>query len=222
MLPLFNYKIFIFDCDGVILDSNELKITAMEIAVSQHLPSQFVDDCVSYFRGNFGKSRYHHVQYFVENIAEMIGEKKEQSYKLILDSYASQCYELYMKSSITEGFMEVLRHIDGVGKSFVASGSDQTELQSVFENRGLSSKFISILGSPASKQDNIRSILQLHKGKAVMFGDSSADLEAARINKIDFIAYLPLSNNRNALTSECSKNGYPMIENWVELLYERK
>ena len=104
MLPIFKkYDTIIFDCDGVILDSNDLKIEAMREAL--YLANVMPHDiklCCDYFKNNFGKSRYHHVQYFIEHIIE---NANEGIYSQVLDIYSVKCEELYLSAEITPGFM---------------------------------------------------------------------------------------------------------------------
>lgn len=79
-MPLLSeYEVYIFDCDGVILDSNHLKIEAMKNALEAHFSAQdLTEACVDYFRHNFGKSRFHHVAHFLDSILA-IEEEKEMS-----------------------------------------------------------------------------------------------------------------------------------------------
>lgn len=74
---IYNYELYIFDCDGVILNSNALKIVAMkEALLALSFSAGKVAECVEYFSKNFGKSRFHHIKYFIENILHVENEKK--------------------------------------------------------------------------------------------------------------------------------------------------
>ena len=137
MLKLSNYDIYIFDCDGVILDSNQLKIDAMKNALSiQFSDKQVIDKCTSYFRNNFGKSRFHHVDIFVNELLPIDETQKESVRETILTNYSSQCKSLYLKADITPGFIPFIESLSG--SKYVASGSEQQELRDVFNQRGLS------------------------------------------------------------------------------------
>ena len=57
----------IFDCDGVILNSNSLKQSALRSALTLiGVPSAFIDWAVNDFRMNFGKTRINHFKSFRE------------------------------------------------------------------------------------------------------------------------------------------------------------
>ena len=51
MINLKNYDVFIFDCDGVILDSNSLKSEAFRISLSDE-DTEKVDELVLYHKQN--------------------------------------------------------------------------------------------------------------------------------------------------------------------------
>jgi phosphoglycolate phosphatase-like HAD superfamily hydrolase len=213
-----SYDIYIFDCDGVVLDSNQLKIDAMEKALlSIVIDNEKVSQCVNYFRNNFGKSRFHHVDIFVEEILELEGNEKQSIRESILQYYSSQCKALYFSADLTPGFIEFISGLQG--KKYIASGSEQQELREVFEARGLALHFDNIFGSPAKKSDLVANILEPNKQhNAIMFGDAISDLEAANNSKIDFIGYLPFSNVKSKLIALSIKFGHQTIEKWSEIL----
>lgn len=216
MPSLSEYDVYIFDCDGVILDSNQLKIDAMRSALMSILSdNKKIDICVEYFRNNFGKSRFHHVEFFVNNYLDTVEEMKEHLKKNILDAYSSQCKALYLLAEVTPGFINFIESLQG--HKYVASGSEQNELREVFQERGLDIYFKGIFGSPVRKSQLIAEIIASEKcGKVVMFGDAISDLEAATENEIDFIGYLAYSNVRDAMAMRCQKSGFRVIESWVK------
>ena len=51
MLQLNKYGVLILDCDGVIFNSNNLKIKAMEIALcKESIGNQQLVDCIDFFK----------------------------------------------------------------------------------------------------------------------------------------------------------------------------
>ncbi|WP_283709985.1 HAD family hydrolase [Pseudoalteromonas prydzensis] len=214
-----NYDVYIFDCDGVILDSNKLKINAMASALRVlGFAENQVQLCREYFSQNFGKSRYHHVKHFVTELLDLDeSSNKELIEQQILELFSSQCQQLYLEAEITPGFFEFIQNLRG--KKYIASGSAQEELREVFKTRKLDQYFDGIYGSPTAKADNIKHILTLENTKeAIMFGDALSDLEASIVNGINFIAYRPYSNVPDNLTTQSQNNGFIVIDQWVELL----
>ena len=212
-----SYDVYIFDCDGVILDSNQLKIDAMRNALLPIITdTNKVNVCVDYFRHNFGRSRFHHVEFFVEELLQLNEDVKLSTKESILQAYSKQCKTLYLSASLTPGFIDFVTGLDG--KKYIASGSEQGELREVFEERGLDAYFNGIFGSPAKKSDLVMDILTTNTANnAVMFGDAVSDFEAAQLNHIDFVAYVPFSNVKDKITALCKNANAVVIQSWEEL-----
>lgn len=208
------YNYYIFDCDGVILDSNKLKIEAMrESLISLNVNLDVVQECCIYFTENFGKSRFHHTDVFMEKFLNIPLESRSVFKSSLLDIFSIKCKELYLKSPITPGFIEFITELKG--KKYIASGSEQNELREVFEVRNLQGYFTEIYGSPAPKAELVKMIIGSMKNKnTVIIGDAISDLEAAIENKIDFIGYLPYSNVAEKLKEKAQSLGFITVESW--------
>jgi phosphoglycolate phosphatase-like HAD superfamily hydrolase len=214
MHPLFNYDLYIFDCDGVILDANQIKVTAMAKAVSKAGFSEAkTEACRQNFANNFGKSRFVHIRHFVENILNVDANHQESVYQEILKNFSDVCREEYSSAYKTPRFDEALKALPG--RKAVASGSEQEELRNLFEKRNMADSFESILGSPTAKSENVAEILRsIPHEKAVMIGDAVADFEAAQANGIDFIAYLPFSNVPGYMKKLSESKGFLALDEW--------
>jgi phosphoglycolate phosphatase-like HAD superfamily hydrolase len=220
MHPFNEYDLIIFDCDGVILDSNQLKIDAMKNAlIDAGCSNDEVNECSEFFASNFGKSRFYHIDYFIENFIDMGGKDDDKTRDILLESFSTQCCELYLQASEADGVSTVLKRSNAI--KCVASGSEQNELQKIFLQRELSQYFTLILGSPTKKVDLVRNILsETSYSRAVMIGDAVSDLEASKSNNIDFIYYSPLSNVDSKMRELCSNQGYRVIDSFQEVLAE--
>ncbi len=217
MLQPSDYDIYIFDCDGVILDSNQLKIKAMKNTLEQHFySSELIGNCVDYFRKNFGKSRFHHIEHFLENILSVEDCDKYKLKDSMLSHFSEQCLELYSSAEITPGFILFIEQCDS--KKYVASGSAQEELRTVLKKRGLAQYFDDIFGSPTPKSEIIKYILEKEQNnKAIMIGDAESDMLAARDNNIDFAFYSPYSNVKPKMLEYCSLYNYKVIDKFSEV-----
>lgn len=213
-----NYDVYIFDCDGVILNSNQLKIDAMKLALESSInDNEKVTKCVDYFRSNFGRSRFHHIDVFIEQFLSLDKKTEVNIRECILNAYSIQCKSLYLKAELTPGFIAFISQLKG--KKYIASGSEENELRYIFNIRGLDVYFDKIYGSPTKKTDLVSNILRLTStNNAVMFGDAISDLEASKINKIDFVGYLPFSNIKAELMSAANEYNSKVINEWSELL----
>lgn len=219
-MPLLSkYEVYIFDCDGVILDSNQLKIEAMKNALEVHFSaSPLIAECVNYFRHNFGKSRFHHVAHFLDSILCVKEERFEELEQLILADFSKQCRTLYLTAELTPGFLAFLDQCNG--KRYVASGSEQGELRDVFVQRGLDTYFDGVFGSPTPKYEIIQRILKQEKNmNAVMFGDAESDMLSAQQNNIDFVFYAPYSNVKEKMIEKCELQKHLIIDDFSTMRF---
>ena len=178
------HDVIILDCDGVVFDSNYLKIDAFKRTLSNY-DNYLIDEFISYFKRNFGTSRYQLVKYFIENI--LLIDFNEVLYKAILKIYGENCFLLYEKAEYTEKILEFLTYYKSK-KLYIASGSDEKELQTVIKRRALNRYFEYIYGSPRQKRELVEEIINDNKGKSiVLIGDAKSDLFASQECNIDFI-----------------------------------
>lgn len=178
------YETIILDCDGVIFDSNNLKLNAFRDVLSNYKYNKnIVNRFIEYFKNNFGTSRYHLTRVFIEKFLKQ--QFNEELYQEILDSYSAKCVLLYEKANMTVDFMKFIERYKDKSL-FVASGSAEDELRRVFEIRKLDNYFVEIFGSPTKKTEIVKNIVTENKN-SVMIGDAKSDMLAAKENNIDFI-----------------------------------
>ncbi len=187
MLDCNNYDYFIFDCDGVIFDSNKLK----GIAFADSLPyesSEFVKLFVEYHKQHGGISRYEKFEHYFKNIQNYPDADYKISEALIL--FGSIVKKGLLKCNYVPGILEFLEIQATIGKPmFVVSGSDEVELREVLLTRGILKYFREVYGSPISKIENTSKVIDeigVQK-KGCFFGDSRSDYEAAKKFALDFI-----------------------------------
>ena len=191
-MNLNTYETIILDCDGVIFDSNYLKIDAFKDALVG-FDEKLIKIFINYFKNNFGTSRYHLVRVFIEEVLKQ--KFNEKLYNEILKKYSENCVILYEKSEITKNFIEFIEK-NKDKKLYVASGSDQEELRIVFKKRNLEKYFIDIFGSPIKKSEIVKSILSTNNN-VIMIGDAISDMLAAKDSNIDFIFMSDYSTNED-------------------------
>ena len=215
-MPCFSpYDVIIFDCDGVILDSNSMKITAMGNALrNAQYPNDLIDTAINAFLNNFGKSRQYHCQYFVETLHGLQGQQSIDLQKSILAHYSQAVEDEYLKVPMTEGALALLDSLKNK-PLYVASGSEEAQLIRTFEKRQLSQYFKGIFGSPETKSNNVKSIIVQHPGQNILFvGDAVADYQAATANAIDFIFYSPYSNVKETMLKMSKTHHFPVIHSF--------
>jgi len=202
-MNLEQYNIIILDCDGVIFDSNNLKIEAFKNSLNEY-NSKIVENFINYFKENFGTSRYNLTRVFIENFLEI--KFSQNLYQKILENYGVECVKLYTQASFTTKCIDFIDFYKNK-KLYVASGSDEVELNRVFEQRKIRGNFEKVYGSPISKTILVEKICKENEGKnIVMIGDAKSDYLATKDNNIDFIFMKDYSTsqdmkNNNSLTT---------------------
>lgn len=184
-----NYKTFVFDCDGVVLDSNKIKTNAFYQSCLPYGESAALA-MVEYHVLNGGVSRFKKFSYFLENIVPKIEPKfKGPTLEQLLDSYARIVEAGLLSCSAVAGLAELRKQYKKV-KWLIVSGGDQYELRSIFFQRGLDDIFDGgIFGSPDTKEVILKRELISNNiiKPAVFFGDSRYDYLAASGADLDFI-----------------------------------
>jgi HAD superfamily hydrolase (TIGR01549 family) len=181
-----DYDTYIFDCDGVLLDTNLLKCDAFGKSIEGY-PSEIIANFVNHCKKTFGVSRYVKFKEFLTDFAREPFE--EEKYNLLLNNYSNLCEDIYKSANITPGAVDLLQKLSKLNKNlYVASGSDEKELNMVFHARNLGKYFDGIYGSPKTKLECATIILKNHPNKRTVFiGDALSDMTTAKKHNIDFI-----------------------------------
>ena len=187
MIDLSLYDYAVFDCDGVILDSNRLKTEAFARALEGD-SEKYVDKMIAYHKANGGVSRYKKFRYYFQEINPH--EDVEKNAKEAISRFAEIVQKGLIKCNHIPGVLDFINDVKKKGLSlFVVSGSDGEELREVFNKRKIDSLFSAIYGSPPTKTENMKKVKSQvgAQTKGIFFGDSRSDLEAAEKFGLDFI-----------------------------------
>jgi len=187
-VDLKRYKTLVFDCDGVILDSNQLKIQAYyDTAIGFGANEAQAQALVDYHVQLGGISRYHKFEYFLREITHQ--PVQDHLMKDLLQRFSHEVVQGLLKCEMAPGLQE-LRQATLHSKWMLVSGGDQAEKRTVFAKLGIDKLFdAGIFGSPDYKDD----ILAREKAgsslqqPAIFFGDSRYDHEAATGAGFDFV-----------------------------------
>lgn len=215
-----NIDIHLFDCDGILLDSNSLKVSALEECL-MHVgaPKKFIDYSAMEFRANFGKTRDEHFKSFQNIASEFSFRFSSEALQAAKKKYAELVVDLYKKSQPIESTVEFISNIHEDEKIFVVSASDQSELRDILPLHIPRISKNHIFGGPVSKSENIGRIIKKHDVKnAVLYGDSVQDGLASLRNKIQFCGVTGHSADGPALELFCIKNGFDCLDNCMEIL----
>lgn len=180
-----DYNTLVFDCDGVVLNSNKVKTDAFYHAALPYGESA-AQQLVNYHIQNGGVSRYKKFAYFLEVIVN--GGQGDLELDELLLRYSHEVYDGLMNCEVAQGLND-LREKTAHARWLIVSGGDQKELRKVFAARKLISMFDGgIFGSPDSKEEIISRELESNniRPQALFIGDSRYDYEASSKFGIDF------------------------------------
>lgn len=188
-MKITDYKSLIFDCDGVVLNSNKIKTEAFR-TIFQPFGLDLANEMVKYHVNHGGISRYKKIDYFLENFLK--NQKKEYIQDLkkdLLKNFSEIVIEKLVKSEVCQN-LELLKFKTKNSKWFIVSGGDEKELNHTFKLKKISLLFNGgIYGSPSSKYEIIKD--EIKKGNiiqpAIYFGDSKLDYEVADFYNFDFV-----------------------------------
>ncbi len=180
------YQTLVFDCDGVLLNSNKVKTQAFyDVAkVYGHEPAHALR---TYHVQNGGISRYAKFEYLFTNILKTPIDPT--TLQILLDNFSYEVKKTLLTCEVAEGLKE-LREKTLHAKWLVVSGGDQNELREVFAIRDLLKYFNGgVFGSPDTKDIILeREIKSLNIVQPALFlGDSKYDYRAAMSAKLDFM-----------------------------------
>ena len=192
-LDLSRYATFIFDCDGVVLDSNRVKTDAF-FAAAKPYGADCAAALVDYHRLNGGVSRYVKFAYFLDDIVpKLIPDLAPRNDLPGLDdlllAYSLEVSEGLRTCQVAEGLRQ-LRAASTGASWLIVSGGDQEELRGVFADRGIFDYFDGgIFGSPDDKDFILAREMKRGnlKSPGLFLGDSRYDFYASKAAGLDFV-----------------------------------
>ncbi len=199
MKRISEYKYLIFDCDGVILNSNNIKTEAFGEVVA-YFGDQASKSLINFHLEKGGISRYEKFKYFVEVIALKLKlNLKHISLDDLINSYSYIVKKKLEKCEINTDIIKYKKI--SKAKWFIVSGSDQKELREIFYLRKIGEIFDGgIYGSPLNKEDIFRNLLQENKisqSESLYIGDSKYDHLSSAKFELDFIFLKKWSEFKN-------------------------
>lgn len=215
-MKITGYKTLVFDCDGVVLDSNKVKTQAFYNAALPY-GSVAADELQRFHTTNGGISRYKKFEYLLSEV--VANDAVGPDLGSLLNAYATEVRQGLLKCKVADGLAE-LREMTCNSRWLIVSGGDQSELREVFESRGLSELFDGgIYGSPDNKEEILqREIARRNIVRPALFlGDSRYDHVAATLTGIDFLFIRGWSEFKGH-ADYCAEHRLPVIDALKDLL----
>lgn len=217
-LNIQNYKTIVFDCDGVLLNSNKTKVqayynVAKRMGGTDAQAQAFVDYHIA--QGSFPRNGK--IKYYLENIVKQaetpaLMQQYLEAFDQILESSLMDC-------ELAGGFF-ALKEYTKQARWMVLSGGDQVGLRQIFDRRELFQYFeCGIFGGPEIKENVLaREIANGNIQRPALFvGDSKYDHQASTGAGLDFVFLSDWTEVKDWQTY-CKENEILVFENIAMLL----
>lgn len=187
-----NFKVILWDFDGVIMDSMAVRdLGFVRVLEGEGYSAEQINSLLAYHRANGGLSRYVKFRYFYKDI---LGKAvSEEEVLRLANAFSEIMLSLLIDENLLiEDSVQFIKEKYKNYKFHIVSGSDGIELYQICEGLGLSSYFNSIQGSPTPKKKLVKDLLKTYNYDPVsvcLIGDSINDWEAATVNSINFFGY---------------------------------
>lgn len=184
---ILRWRTWVFDCDGVLLDSNQMKSEAFRAAALPYGEAA-ARAFESYNRAHGGVTRQAKFRHLFTEILKRRNFEPEM--EVALAHFAQIVARSLRVCPEAPDLRELLARIDADGgRCLVVSGGAQNEVRDALKARDLARFFTGIYGNPDTKDAILarESAAGTIVAPAVFIGDSRYDHEAARRAGLDFI-----------------------------------
>lgn len=191
------YKTILWDCDGVILNSNEIKTEAF-YNIGLAFGEDEAEQLVLYHKQNGGLPREQKFNYFINEIIKQ-KQSKDELLPLMLKEYGA-AVSTQLRTCTVNSDIYRLKSLFCSSNWAVVSGGNQKELRSIFKERELIELFdLGIFGSPKTKHQIFNDLIEAGSIKfpALYIGDSEYDFKVAVDFGLEFRFLLQWTEFRN-------------------------
>jgi phosphoglycolate phosphatase-like HAD superfamily hydrolase len=179
-------KAIIYDFDGVICDSVDVK-TAAFASLYESFGEEVVEQVKTYHLAHGGVSRYKKIRYFHEVLLKK--ELNSDQLNSLAQDFSRLVLDKVINSPYIEGALEYLEKNHGRYKQFICTGTPESEMKYILKKKGISHLFDGVYGAPEAKVRILGQILSkfdYHANHCVFIGDAMTDFEAAAPLNIPF------------------------------------
>lgn len=181
-------KYFVFDFDGVVLESVRIKTDAFA-ALYAEFGSDVVAKVVAHHELNGGVSRFEKFKHYH---LEFLGLRLSvDELEHLNNVFSKLVLKKILAANVVNGVFTFIDEIIGKGKVCgINSATPEDELRLIVEQRNFTKYFESVLGSPCTKLENLHKIkaqFNCEYSDMIFFGDATSDFDAALMAGIEFV-----------------------------------
>jgi len=197
-------KSVVFDFDGVLIDSVDLKFDAMKECYAD-FGEDFADHVLAYHKEHH-TTRYVTAEYVMEKQGisdpNFVEERAKMYSKLVEDKI--------VKMPLYPGADSVIMEVGKRMPIFISTGTPEEEINKILRKKCMRHLFDAVFGSPDKKEQHFEKILKstgLPPRNVLFIGDMPSDYHVSQNVKVNFLGY----NFRG-------KEDYPDVEHVDKLL----
>lgn len=205
LLEVFVIKAIIFDFDGVLVESVDIKTKAFA-KLFEYEENVIIKEIVDYHLKNTGVSRFDKFRYIYKEILKK--PLTDVDFQNLCNRFSLLVVDEVVDAPFVKGAKEFLENYSSIYDCYVASATPQEEMEKIVKRRQMSRYFKGIYGAPKKKADVVRTILftyDLKPDNVIYIGDAISDYEAAKENNVAFIVRITHNNNLLFKTVNCTK-----------------
>lgn len=182
MIDLSNIRLFVFDFDGTLVQSNAIKRNAFyDIAKQYAGSSALLDDLL---KAKPPLDRY--------GVCRALAERFDGADAAVLaDAYTAFCDEQIAVAPEVPGALKLLAALQDAGRyCAINSATPEAALRALVARLPVAPFVHAVLGAPTSKANNVRRAMEIagvNAQQTVIIGDSPADQHAAAENNCAFV-----------------------------------
>jgi len=186
--PMSRLRVLVFDFDGVILESADVKTDAFVELYAAH-GEAVVAKVRAHHLQNLGISRFKKFDWIAEHVlgASITGEES----RVLGERFSALALEKVLEAPFVRGADASLEALSREYPLYVASGTPHAELEMIISSRGFGSWFREVHGAPREKPPILRDIARRHElalDQILFIGDGMSDYNAAVEVGVEFLA----------------------------------
>ena len=181
------YKNIIFDFDGVLAESVQIKTEAFHQLYEKY-GENIAEKVVEHHKANGGMSRFEKFPYYHKTFLN-IDLSKEDIEKLSYH-FSNLVVKGVIDADEVPGATWFLKKYYSKMKFWIVSATPTNEIRKIVKARNMSRYFEGVWGSPELKSSIVSRLIQtekLNNNETIFFGDAMADYHAAEKNNINFL-----------------------------------
>lgn len=206
----------IFDFDGVILNSHNVKTQAF-YKIFKKYGKKIATKSKSYHVKNAGISRYVKFKYILKYfVKKKISNNEINNLSL---EFKKICLEKIKKLKISKKLLKFLITNYKVHSFFISTGTPQKEIENILKLKKINKYFEKVYGSPATKVQHIKKIKKKNS-KTLYIGDSYEDYISSKKTNIKFLLKAHSQNEKFFREKKIKKiKNFNNLEKKINLYY---